>query len=56
MKKEIVNYLIFASLLLSIVFIYLILLPLYKFDKIFKVNYGNKIIDLILWGTNKSPL
>lgn len=48
MKKEAFNYLIFVSLLISIVLIWLILLPLHKIDKIFKVNFGNKIIDYIV--------
>ncbi len=55
-KKEIINYLLFLSLIISVVLIFVVFLPLKKMDEIFKKNYGNKIIDKILWVSGKSPI
>lgn len=55
MKKEMINFLLFLSLIYSIIFIYVILLPFKKIDDLFKTNFGNRLIDKLLWYSSKSP-
>jgi hypothetical protein len=56
MKKELMNFLIFVSIIISIILIYLILYPLKWWDKIFKTKVGNKTIDTLLLLSGKSPI
>ena len=54
MKKEIINFYMFWSVIIGMVFVYLIFFPLKWFDKIFGTEWGNSIIDQVLWLSGKS--
>lgn len=54
MKKEIVNFFTFLSVIIIIILTYLFLYPLKLFDKAFKTKRGNLIIDRILWSLGGS--